>query len=447
MPQDAADAIFADDFSDLPWWWRAAPPSEGERRQPPAATDVLIVGGGFAGLCCAVECARAGADVTVVDTGAIGGGASTRAAGFVSGRAGVSKQINLTAAVGAERAAQILNEADEAFEHLRDALSVDGVDCDFQPTGRFVGANSPAGYAALEQKIAEYDRDGRGRFRMIPHAEQPSVVRTDRLFGGALIENGGLVDPAKYHAGLVRLCHAAGVRFVPHTRVEAIVSEGPAKRVLTSGGEVAARHVALGTGGYTDKAAPWHRRRIIPIKSTLIATERFDPALVRHLLPAGTPMIDSKRVINLVRPTAAGDRLLFGGRARFYPLSPAATAQILHGQMRAFFPELAGVKVVNAWSGLMAFTFDFLPKLGRHEGVHYALACNGGAGIVMMSWLGRKMAWNILGGANRESAFQGLPFKTQPFYAGAPWFLPIVGEWYRLRDWIDQRAADRARRR
>ena len=107
--------------------------------------------------------------------------------------------------------------------------------------------------------------------------------------------------------------------------------------------------------------------------------------------------------------------------------------------MREVFPELANTKITNAWSGFMAFTFDFLPKVGVHDGLHYAMACNGGSGIVMMSWLGRKAAYNILGSANRGSAFEGLTFKAQPFYTGVPWFVPLLGSWYRLRDWFDLR--------
>ena len=112
---------------------------------------------------------------------------------------------------------------------------------------------------------------------------------------------------------------------------------------------------------------------------------------------------------------------------------------ILHGQMVEMFPRLSDVKVTHAWSGYMGFTFDFLPKIGLHDGVHYAIGCNGGAGIVLMSWLGQRLAGNILGTGDRRSAFEGLPFKTQPFYSGNPWFLPIIGNWYRFRDWIDLR--------
>ena len=85
----------------------------------------------------------------------------------------------------------------------------------------------------------------------------------------------------------------------------------------------------------------------------------------------------------------------------------------------------------------MAFTFDFLPKIGRQEDIHYAMACNGGSGIVMMSWLGKMAAGNILGLTEQKSAFEGLEFKTKPLYSGNPWFMPVVGNWYRFRDWLD----------
>jgi hypothetical protein len=66
------------------------------------------------------------------------------------------------------------------------------------------------------------------------------------------------------------------------------------------------------------------------------------------------------------------------------------------------------------------------------------MACNGGAGVVMMSWLGFQAARNIMNSTNQPSAFEGLPFKTMPLYSGLPWFVPVIGTWYRFRDWIDR---------
>ena len=424
-----------------PWWWQHAAPSAEGAEALPDRTDVLVVGSGYAGLCCAVELARAGTDVTVVDAGLIGSGASTRAAGFLSGRAGVSKQIDLVAAVGAEQAVAILCEADEAYEHLQTVIASEQIDCDFQPCGRFMGANSPAAYARLERKMADYDIDGRAGFQMVPKQDQDTYVRSGRYFGGMLVRNAGTLHPAKYHAGLVRCCRDAGVRFLPNTRVEGVARESGEFRVATARGQIRAGRVALGTNGYTDRSVPWHRRRIIPVSSSLIATEPLGRDLVDRLFPAGCPVIDTRRVLNLARPTPDREAILFGGRASFLNISDATRARILHRQLGEMFPEVADVAITHVWGGQMGFTFDFLPKVGSHDGIDFALGCNGGSGIVMMSWLGRKMARNILGTANRESAFQQLPFKSHAFYSGNPWLLPVVGNYYKFRDWLDLKFA------
>ncbi|MFT5258810.1 MAG: hypothetical protein ACI9J2_001131 [Saprospiraceae bacterium] len=73
--------------------------------------------------------------------------------------------------------------------------------------------------------------------------------------------------------------------------------------------------------------------------------------------------------------------------------------------------------------------FDYFPKIGKYNGMHYVMACNGGSGVVMMIWLGRKAAWNILKSDGQGSAFQGVEFKTMPLYSGLPWFVPALGSW------------------
>ena len=138
----ASATLFADTFSEDPWWWNDAPPVAYDA-DPPTGSDVVVVGGGYAGLSCATELARAGRSVTVLDIRRIGEGASGRNAGLVSGRAGISKMIDLEAYVGPDRAAAILDEADEAyvhFQHLVDTYAPGA----FQDRGRFVAARSKA---------------------------------------------------------------------------------------------------------------------------------------------------------------------------------------------------------------------------------------------------------------------------------------------------------------
>ena len=79
-------------------------------------------------------------------------------------------------------------------------------------------------------------------------------------------------------------------------------------------------------------------------------------------------------------------------------------------------------------------TTDFSPHAGQDGGLFYAMGyCAHGVGIA--SYLGDAMADVMLGRPDRNP-FRGLPFRAVPFYDGRPWFLPFVGLWYKLRDWI-----------
>ena len=112
-------SIFNDKFKEDPYWWDDAPPLKLTLSELPKKVDVVIVGSGYAGLSCAIELARAGTEVVVIDKVDIGSGASSRAGGLTSGRAGVSKLINLEATVGDRRANEILEEADQAYTHYK----------------------------------------------------------------------------------------------------------------------------------------------------------------------------------------------------------------------------------------------------------------------------------------------------------------------------------------
>lgn len=208
----------------------------------------------------------------------------------------------------------------------------------------------------------------------------------------------------------------------------------------TSRGTVRARQVVLGTNGYTGAATPWHRRRVIPVASYIIATEPLGQERVKELFPRLKVIADTKRVLYYFRPSPDGMRVVFGGRASFRSRTALETAPVLYRYMLGVFPQLDGVKISHAWNGNVAFTFDRVPHMGDRDGVHYALGCNG-SGVVMMSHLGHRIALKILGKTNRPSAFDSLPFETRPFYHGYPWFLPAVGAWYQMRDWLDRRWA------
>ena len=76
-----------------------------------------------------------------------------------------------------------------------------------------------------------------------------------------------------------------------------------------------------------------------------------------------------------------------------------------------------------------------LPGIGRHEGIWYALGCNG-SGVALMPYLGHKVALKLLGKPEGATAFDDIPFTAVPMYNGTPWFRPMMTWAFRVRDWM-----------
>ena len=98
------------------------------------------------------------------------------------------------------------------------------------------------------------------------------------------------------------------------------------------------------------------------------------------------------------------------------------------------FPQLADASIEYAWGGNVAFTRDEMPRAGTLDGLFYAGGyC--GHGIAMATYLGDHIARRMAGEAIENPLFDD-HFPAIPLYSGRPWFLPLVGAYYRLRDFL-----------
>ncbi|HEV8679177.1 MAG TPA: FAD-binding oxidoreductase [Stellaceae bacterium] len=407
----------------------------------PREARVAIVGGGYAGLAAALELSRHGVDAVVLERGALGVGASTRNGGSVSGGVNIGKSFSGRAAsVDAARTHRLLSDGADAFALIERLIAEEAIECFWQKRGRFVGAWTPDHFAYQETRLRNLNEDAESGAYMVPRRRQREEIASDYYYGGMVVERSASLHPALYYKGLLDACRRRGTAICAEASVKKITANGAGWRVETIRGTILAGDVVIATNGYTGTVTPALRRRIVPIASHIIATESLPADLAASLIPKRRSISDTKRVLCYYRMSPDGTRMVFGGRARFTPANPRLCAQVLHGYMTARFPQLKGVRVTHSWTGNTAFTLDALPHMGEEGGLHYCLGCNG-SGVAMMTYLGTQTARKIARVANAPCAFDSPEFPDHPLYTGNPWFLPLVGGWYRMRDRLDRMLA------
>ena len=430
--------VFHPDFQAKPYWWEAYQPTAQDPVEIPARARVAIVGGGYAGLSTALELARHGADCVVLEAAELGFGASTRNGGAVSGGVNIGKGFSgKKLDQDSARAAAMLADGADAFGLIERLIAEEGIDCHWKKTGRFVGAWTPAHYAAQKKSVALLNGAAKSDAVMVPRARQREEIASDYYFGGMVVERAANLHPALYYKGLLDAARWRGAPVCARASVERITPDNNGFLVRTTRGEVRADEVVIATNGYTGDLTPNLKRRIVPIASHIIATEELPEDVARSLIPKQRTLSDTRRVLNYYRMSPDGKRMIFGGRPRFTQVDAKTSAPLLHRMMADRFPQLRDARVTHAWTGNTAFTLDALPHMGRDDGMHYLLGCNG-SGVAVMTYMGWQTARKILGLANQPSAFDSEDFPDHRLYSGNPWFLPALGSWYRLRDKIDR---------
>ncbi|MHA1128201.1 MAG: NAD(P)/FAD-dependent oxidoreductase, partial [Alphaproteobacteria bacterium] len=269
---------------------------------------------------------------------------------------------------------------------------------------------------------------------MVSSQDQASESGAIGFCGGVVFDKDGALHPAKYLAALAAKVRAAGADILEGTPVLKLEESGGNYRLHTARGQTVATKVAICTNGYTGPQFPDFRRRVLPLRSAMIATEPLPPEVMARLMPKGRIYGDSRRIIAYYRPSPDGTRILFGSRATGFHDDPTGNAKHLHRSLVAIFPELARTKIDHVWSGLVAYSFDHAPHIGQMEGLHFAMGyC--GSGVSRASYFGNKLGFKILGDQDKgRTSFDDLALPTKPFYTGNPWFMPAVLNWHRLAD-------------
>ena len=395
--------------------------------------DVCVVGGGIAGTSTALHLAERGYSVVLLEAQRIGWGASGRSgAQAIFGVA--AGQDQLERLVGAADARRIWDVSIEGLALQRELIARHAIDCDYV-AGQMHVAIKPRHDAELRAEVetlhARYDYPS---IRMVERDELRSLVASERYLSGTYDPNCGHLHPLNYTLGLAAAAERHGARIFEGSRGFGWERDGARLRVLTPGGEVRCRQLALCGNAWLGATAPQLARRIMAVGTYIVSTPPLGAERARALIANRAAVTDINWVLDYFR-LSADDRLLFGGRVSYSGLDPLGTARATRARMVKVFPQLADVAVEHAWGGYVDITLNRAPHFGRLEPDVYFLQGFSGHGIALTGVAGKLLAEAVAGTAERFDVFARIPHREFP--GGLALRRPalvLAMAWYRLRD-------------
>ena len=435
-----------DSYQTHPYWWDYGLDgqplgldilAESPNEISPSA-DCVIVGAGYTGLSAALTLARRGNSVLVLDATHPGFGCSGRNGGLIGPSFHKLGLSGLKARLGDAKATAIMRESMDILEWLKDFISQEGIECGLDCAGRFRGAVGKKNYDSLARQAEYIGEIVDLSFEMVPAASQCDHIGSDFYDGGIVYNQDGHLHPGLYLKGLANLALAAGAKICAPVDVKHIDRRKDEFCVRAGEAEIRCGEVLIATNGYTDSSFPYLKRRVIPIRSAIIATEPLSPDTMRELSPKRHGFGDTGRLVLYYRPSPDATRMVFGGRAFDRANKPENYTKDLYRLMTRIFPQLQGTGISHAWSGTVAYTFDHAPHIGQipegpMAGARYAMGyC--GSGVGRSTWFGRKAALKILNDPEGATPLDDLSFETRLSYSGTPWFMPVVLRWHNLLD-------------
>ncbi|KFN45258.1 NAD(P)/FAD-dependent oxidoreductase [Arenimonas composti] len=413
----------------------AAPPAPVLRGRHEAA--VCIVGGGFAGLNTALGLAERGVgQVLLLEAQDLAHGASGRNGGFVFG--GFSRgEAQLLSELGPVRAKALYRGTRDAVGLIRRRIADHGIACDHTDAG-VLWTNwfrDPTPLRERQRLLAEHFDT---RWDWVPAAQLADIVRSGR-YADALFERDALhFNPLAYAHGIAATAAARGVALHAGSPATALVRDGAGWCVRTPEGEVRARDVVLACGGYLAGLRTEVDAGVLPIATYVMVTAPLG-ARMDEILRTRAAIYDSRFAFDYYRPLP-DTRLLWGGRISVRDRRPAAVQRLLYRDLLRVFPQLDGIRIEDAWSGLMSYARHEMPQIGRiDEGLWLAQAF-GGHGVAPTTFAGEVLAAAIAEGDARwrEFADYGLVSALKPagFLAAqlGYWWLQAKDAWKAWRE-------------
>ncbi len=395
-------------------------------------TSVAIVGGGFAGLSAALHLAEMGVDVTVLEANEPGWGASGRNGGQVNPGLKFNPD-QLISMFGDDLGRRMIARAYGGPDFTFDLIRRLGIDCDARQNGTLRAATHDQALNGVRETARQCALHGMPT-ALLDRSGIQAATGTSHYSAALFDPRGGDLHPLNYARGLAAAAMAAGAKIHGSSRVISARRSGAGWRLETDRATLTADKLLIAVNAYADDLWPGLRQSLVPVFSSIVASEPLPDNLAARILPQRPVLYESSHITVYYRLDRQ-NRLLMGGRGPQRRLNgnKAAVSYLMRHAER-LWPEMKGISWSHAWNGQLAVTPDHLPHV--HEPSPDALlylGCNG-RGVALATTMGQQLANRLVHG---ESAQFDLPISTiKPMRFHAFWPIGVQAAmfWGRFRD-------------
>ncbi|MCX8997034.1 FAD-binding oxidoreductase [Rhizobiaceae bacterium BDR2-2] len=417
------------------WYATAAPAPETPALEGEVKADVCVVGGGYTGLTTALELARAGVKVVLLEAQETGFGGSGRNAGHCTPTFTHYSLPELRTMLGEPWAERLIERQTRANDRVSKMIRDYQIDCEWVQNGYVMAAHNPKALSKLQAKVDTYNAAG-ARTRLLSKQEAEEMTGSPRFFGGWFHAEGGHLNPLGYARGLTRAVISEGGQVFTRSPVTACERHaGGGWSVKTPKGTVIADKVIFSTGAYTVGGWPKLDRTFRIMRVFVAATQPLSDEERRSVLPQNTTIHDGRGDIYVYKYNREG-RIV----ASMFPMGRRGsdmdyTRQVMTDRLKWLHPQIkTDIRWEYFWFGELDMQYRTVPRFYDLAPGVVALTGLSGRGVPTGSMLGSILSEWALGVPENELALKLEPLSAAPFTMS---FGPALTlRYYRVRDYI-----------
>src|SRR6202051_3100867 len=366
--------------------------------------DICVIGAGLAGLAVALEAARLGASVAVLEGRHVGWSASGHQLGTVMPGYGLPIG-DLIERVGFDDTRELWSLSKQGADLVRANATEELMPGIALSEGVLEVSNVDVGdqlISRLQMLGEDFETEVEGW--QVDHVRDQ--LRTGHYFHGVYYPKAFSIDGRKYVHGLAALARRMGARIFEDTPVVSVDWSGIRKRIVTPSARLRASHIVL--AGNIHLGAPLRRlsETLLPVWRYAGITAPLGARLAETIGFGGSVTdsdgIDHFRVVD-------GDRLMWASPETTWAARPQRFAPAIARRIRTIFPRLGSVEIAEVWGGAIGQTVHGMPQIGQVRKGLWVASGFGRQGLNTSAMAGQLIARSILWGDERWRLFS--PFE------------------------------------